>query len=77
VSLALELSEELIDELAERVAERIQPRKRFHSIESLADELNMKVRQIRGLRERGMPAKRIGKRLVFDIREVEEWLERQ
>jgi hypothetical protein len=24
-----------------------------------------------------MPAKRIGKRLVFDMRDVEEWLERQ
>jgi hypothetical protein len=43
----------------------------------LAVELNMTERQVRGLRERGMPAKRIGKRLVFDRREVDAWLEQQ
>ena len=36
----------------------------------------MTPRQVRGLRERGMPAKRIGKRLVFDFDEVEDWLAR-
>ncbi len=75
--LALELPDSLLDAVAERVAERLAVRKRFHSVESLAVELNMTERQVRGLRERGLPAKRIGKRLVFDMDEVEEWLEQQ
>ena len=75
VSISIELPDVLVDALVERVAERVQTRKRFHSVGSLADELNMTPRQIRGLRERGMPAKRLGKRLVLDMLEVETWLE--
>jgi hypothetical protein len=35
------------------------------------------VRRVRDLRERGLPAKKIGKRLLFDLREVDAWLEAQ
>jgi hypothetical protein len=58
------------------VAQRLATRKRFHSVESLAVEMNMTERQVRGLRERGCPAKRVGKRLLFDLDEVEAFLER-
>jgi hypothetical protein len=75
--VSIELPDDLVDVLAERVLERIEGRKRWHSLSSLAVELNMSPRQVRGLRERGMPAKRIGKKLVFDMRDVEEWLERR
>ena len=74
--IAIELPHDMVDTLVDRVVERLEGRKRWHSVESLADELNMSARRVRGLRERGMPAKRIGKRLVFDLREVEAWLER-
>jgi hypothetical protein len=75
--LTLELPDELVDALVQRVVDKLEAQNRWHSTESLAECLNMSVRQIRGLRERGLPAKRIGKRLVFDLRAVEEWLEHQ
>lgn len=35
------------------------------------------VRYVRQLREKGLPAKPLGKRLLFDLREVDAWLERE
>jgi excisionase family DNA binding protein len=75
VRLSLEFPEELVDALVERIRQQLDTERRWHTIESLAEYLNLSVRQVRGLRERGMPAKRIGKRLVFDRLEVDRWLE--
>lgn len=76
MSLSLELSEDLVDALVERVTERLGEQNRWHTVESLAEHLHLSVRQVRGLRERGMPAKRAGKSLLFDLRDVDLWLER-
>jgi excisionase family DNA binding protein len=77
MSLAVELPEELLDALTERVLERVQERPRWRDIEGVAEYLDVPVRRVRDLRERGLPAKRIGRRLFFDLRAVDEWLERQ
>ena len=75
--IAVELPDDLIETLVERVAERIKPQQRWAEIDGVADYLGCSVRRVRDLRERGLPAKRIGRRLLFDLREVDAWLERQ
>lgn len=78
--LAIELSDEVIDALAERVAAILEERaegRRWAEIEATAAHLGCSVRRVRDLRERGLPARRIGKRLLFDLREVDAWLERK
>jgi hypothetical protein len=74
--LALEVSDEFIDVLADRVAERLE-RPRWAEIEGVANYLGMSVRRVRDLRERGLPAKLVGRRLIFDLRAVDAWLEAQ
>jgi excisionase family DNA binding protein len=80
MSIALELPDDLVEAFAERVAgildERIA-RQRWAEIEATAQYLGVSVRRVRELRGRGMPAKRVGRRLLFDLREVDAWLERQ
>jgi hypothetical protein len=75
--LAFAVPEELIDAVAERVAERLAERRRWAEIDGVAEHIGCDVRRVRDFRERGMPAKRIGRRLLFDLREVDAWLERQ
>jgi hypothetical protein len=75
--LALPISDELLDALTDRVLERVQERPRWRDIEGTAEYLGVDVRRVRDFRERGLPAKTIGKRLMFDLRAVDEWLERQ
>lgn len=71
---------EWLEALASRVAEILDARakrQRWAPIEGVAVYLQEDVRYVRFLRERGLPAKKIGKRLLFDLREVDAWLERQ
>jgi excisionase family DNA binding protein len=75
--LSIPFPSELFDALVRRVEERLQERRRWAEIEGTADYLGVTVRRVRDLRERGMPAKRIGRRLLFDLREVDAWLEGQ
>jgi excisionase family DNA binding protein len=80
VSIALELPDDLVEAVAERVAgilDERMARQRWAEIEATAQYLGVSVRRVRELRERGMPAKRVGRRLLFDLREVDAWLERQ
>lgn len=77
MNLALELPDDLVEALTERVAERLEARQRWAEIDGVADYLGCSVRRVRDLRERGLPAKRIGRRLLFDLRAVDAWLERQ
>jgi excisionase family DNA binding protein len=80
VSIALELPDDLVEAVAERVAgilDERMARQRWAEIEATAQSLGVSVRRVRELRERGMPAKRVGRRLLFDLREVDAWLERQ
>jgi excisionase family DNA binding protein len=75
--IAVELPDELLDALAERVMERVQEQRRWAEIEGTAEYLGVSVRRVRDLHERGMPAKKIGRRLLFDLRAVDAWLEAQ
>jgi hypothetical protein len=77
MSVALELTDDLVEALAERVAEKLEKRQRWAEIEGVSEYLGVPVRRVRDYRERGMPAKRIGRRLMFDLREIDAWLERQ
>lgn len=75
--IAIELPDELVDALADRVIERVQEQRRWAEIEGTAEYLGVSVRRVRDLHERGMPGKKIGRRLLFDLRQVDAWLERQ
>ena len=80
MSIALELPDDLVEAVAERVAgilDERMARQRWAEIEATAQYLGVSVRRVRELRERGMPAKRVGRRLLFDLREVDAWLEGQ
>ena len=77
MNVPLELPEAVLDEIAERVAERLHEHRRWAEIEGVAEYLGVSVRRVRDLHERGMPAKKIGRRLVFDLRAVDAWLEAQ
>ena len=73
--------EALITEHVERIAER----RRWADVEGVADHLGCDVRRVRALRELGLPALRLpgerdgtlSKRLMFDLREVDAWVERE
>jgi excisionase family DNA binding protein len=71
------IPEEVVQELAQRVSERLAEKRRWADIAGLAEYLGVSVRRARDLRERGLPAKKIGRRLLFDLREVDNWLEAQ
>jgi hypothetical protein len=66
-----------LDQLADAVAERLEDRRRWADLVGVADYLGCTVRRVRDLRERGLPARRIGKRLIFDLREVDAWIDRE
>ena len=74
-AISLDLPDAVLDEIAERVAAKVRPR--WAEIGATADYLGVSVRRVRDLRERGLPAKKIGARLFFDLREVDAWLEGQ
>jgi excisionase family DNA binding protein len=75
--LVIHLPAELIDAIAEQVADRLAERRRWAEIEGVATYLGVPTSRVRYLRERGLPAKRIGRRLLFDLRQVDAWLEAQ
>jgi excisionase family DNA binding protein len=77
LSIQFEVPEDLIEALTGRGLERLEERPRWAEIEGVARYLGCSVRRVRDLRGRGLPAKRVGKRLVFDLREVDAWLEAQ
>jgi hypothetical protein len=77
--LALELPNDLIEALIARVVERLreQPERRFLSKTALAAHLGITERRVKTLRERGMPARKIGRDLYFSVDEVNRWLDRE
>jgi phage terminase Nu1 subunit (DNA packaging protein) len=77
MTLALPISKELLDALTEQVAERLQEQRRWVDVEGAAAHYGVTPRRIRDWRERGMPGKKIGKRLMLDLHAVDEWLARQ
>jgi excisionase family DNA binding protein len=77
MTVSLTISDEMVDALTDHVLERLEERPRWREIEGTAEYLGCSVRRVRDLHERGMPAKKIGRRLVFDLRAVDDWMERQ
>ena len=75
--LAFPVPEELLDALAELVGERLIQRRRWAEIEGVAEYLGVPVSRVRYMRSVGLPARRIGRRLLFDLRQVDAWLESQ
>jgi excisionase family DNA binding protein len=77
MSVALPLPDDFLDALVERVQERLQAGRRWQHIEGVAEYLGCEVSRVRALRERGLPATRLGKRLLFDLDEVDAWIEQE
>jgi hypothetical protein len=79
-SLTFTLPDAVVDALTERVlkalAERDERRRWAVGIAGLAEYLGCDERYAVGLRAKGLPGNRVGKRVVFDLREVDAWLER-
>jgi hypothetical protein len=74
MSIPFEIPDELLDALAERVAEHLRPR--LLSKPALAAYLGVEPRTIKTFREKGMPGHRVGKVVLYDVRECERWVER-
>jgi hypothetical protein len=78
---ALSIPKELFEALAQRAAEivcsRPPERRWLVGIEGLAGYLGCSQRLARELRAKGLPAQKVGKRLYFDMREVNEFLARE
>ena len=71
---AAELVDALADAVLVRVLERT-PEPRFLSKSALADHLGVSERTIKTLRERGLPARKIGRTLFFELSEVERFID--
>jgi excisionase family DNA binding protein len=76
VSIALELPDSLVEALAQRAAEIVRDERRFLSKGALAKYLGVSERRIKTLREHGLPARKVGRDLYFNIEEVHAWLDR-
>jgi hypothetical protein len=81
-ALVRELPEDVLAVLAARLEGHLRERRRWADIEGVAEYLfgeatEESIRQVRQLRERGLPARKPGRRLIFDLREVDNWLERE
>lgn len=76
MSIALDLPDYFVEALAQRVAEIVRGERRFLSKGALADYLGVSERRIKTLREHGLPARKIGRDLYFDVEEVQAWLDR-
>ena len=78
MSLALELSDEFFDAVAARVAERMRvaPERRFLSKLALAEHYGVAPRTVKTWREKGCPAHKVGRDLMFSVEEVDQWLNR-
>jgi hypothetical protein len=70
----LEVAAEEISRLAERVAACLDERERWVTVEGLMLWLDCPRRRVYDLRAKGMPARLVGKRLFFSLREVSCWL---
>jgi hypothetical protein len=75
------ITEDFFEALAQRAAEIVAagaPKQRWLvGIDGLADYLGCPHRLARELRAKGLPARKVGKRLYFDLRLVDEFLERE
>jgi hypothetical protein len=77
----LSIPEELFEALAQRAAEIVSsrpPERRWLvGVEGLAGYLGCSHRLARELRAKGLPARKLGKHLYFDLQEVDAFLDRE
>jgi hypothetical protein len=73
-SVQLALADEEVSRLAEKVAACLEERDRWVTVEGLMHWLGCSRRRVYDLRAKGMPARLVGKRLFFNLREVSCWL---
>jgi len=74
LSFGVPISDELLDAFAEKLAEHLRPR--LLSKPALANLLGVEPRTIKTWRAKGCPGHRVGKEVMYDVREVERWIER-
>jgi phage terminase Nu1 subunit (DNA packaging protein) len=74
---ALPLPDDFVAALADRVRALVpdQPERRFLSKRALAEHYGVAERTTKTWRERGCPAHRVGRVLMFDVAEVDRWIE--
>ncbi len=76
VEFTIPLPQSLIETLVERVVERLHEQPRWLEVECLAAHYRVPVSRVRFWRTLGLPARRVGKRLIFSVAEVDDWLDR-
>jgi hypothetical protein len=77
MSFAIPISDEFLDDLAERLEERLRERRRWGPIALVVEYTGLTVGQVRGLKRKHPEiATRVGKSDVYDLRKVDEALER-
>jgi hypothetical protein len=65
--------------VADRVLEELDraPQRRFLSKQAIAQHYGVGLRTVKTWREKGCPALRVGRVLMFNVDEVNRWLERE
>jgi hypothetical protein len=76
-TVQLEVSEEFIEAIAERAARIVGDKRRYLGKEALARHLGVSERRIKTLRAHGLPARKVGRDLYFDLDEVITWIDRE
>lgn len=75
IDLVVPFSDEHIEAIARRAAELATRHPRFLSKSALAAHLGVSTRTIKTWRERGLPGRKIGREVMFDLSEVERWID--
>lgn len=71
------LLEARVREIANEVVGASQPVCRFVSKSKLAEVLGVSERRVKTLREHGLPGRKVGRDLYFDLIEVERFIDRE
>lgn len=76
-AIAMGLFDALVGDVTARVLEHLRqrPEPRFLSKRALAEHLGVSERRIKTLRARGLPARKIGRDLYFDLKEVNRFID--
>lgn len=75
MNLALTLPPEMIEAIATQAAELVDTRRRFLSKPALAAHYGVSERTIRTWREKGLPGRRCGREVMYEIAAVDRWIE--
>lgn len=77
VAVSLELPADLLDAVARRAAELASERyrPRYLSRRALARHYGVSERTIRTWRERGLPGIRVGREVMYPLKECDRWIE--